>query len=99
MLHVYYLKLNTESPSQEGHAARQAFEQICRNRTLTYRQFLSFTLIFLLFSLTVKFSGEYNQDSVLLEITLIEAWSEMIIVIISISLTKAFHTERSQHNK
>lgn len=40
----------------------QNFECICRNRTLIYGRLFSFTLIFLLFSLTVKFSGEYNQD-------------------------------------
>lgn len=45
------------------------------NKTLTYRQLLSFTLIFFLFSLTAKFSGEYNQDSVFIEIILIEAWT------------------------
>lgn len=55
-----------------------------------YGQFFNFTSIFLLFSLTVKFSGEYNQDSVFIEITLIEART----VIITISLSKAFHTER-----
>lgn len=42
---------------------------------LIYGQFFSFALILLLFSLTVIFSGEYNQDSVFIEITLIEAWS------------------------
>lgn len=36
---------------------------------------LALLLIFLLFSLTAKFSGEYNQDSVFIEITLLEAWS------------------------
>ena len=72
MFSLYYSKPNTEIRSYEGYASCKTFECICRNRTLIYGQFFSFTLIFLLFSLTVKFSGEYNQDSVFIEITLIK---------------------------
>lgn len=75
MVPLYHTKLNTELSSNEGYSSCKAFECIYRNRALIYGQSFSFTWIFLLFSSTVKFSGEYNQDSVFIEITLIEAWS------------------------
>jgi hypothetical protein len=71
----YHLKPSTESPCQGGCGAHKALEHVYRNRTLIYREITGISLIFLLFSLTVKFWGEYNQDSVLIEIALIEAWS------------------------